>query len=81
VRETGEIAVSDKADLSLMPLMRAQMQHEYELAHASKDARIDLLRRVLSGIAANGTACTCCQMMNEIAREALDRDDKLKETK
>jgi hypothetical protein len=66
---------------SLPILMRAQMQHEYELAHASKDARIDLLRRALSGIAANGTSCRACQMMNEIAREALDRDDKLKETK
>ena len=64
----------------LPQLMRAQMTREFELAHASKDARIDLLRRALMGIGANGTNCKACQLVNEIASNALARDDKLKES-
>jgi len=64
----------------LPQLMRAQMTREFELAHASKDARIDLLRRALMGIGANGTNCKACRLVNEIAINALARDDKLKES-
>jgi hypothetical protein len=40
----------------------------------SYEARIELLRNSLEGIASNGTNCKACRMMVEVAREAVERD-------
>ena len=52
----------------LPTLLRAQMQAEWELAHAGKLQRYE---NALRGIASCATACACCRMHQEIAAEAL----------
>jgi hypothetical protein len=58
-----------------MPLMRAQMQREFELAHSRYEERIRLLRGTIMGFATNATQCKACMMGNECATETLARDD------
>jgi hypothetical protein len=50
---------------------------ELKAAEGDKDARIELLTRVLMGFATNSTQCLACQMSNSSARKALARDARL----
>lgn len=59
-------------------LMHAQIAVEVEAQKSHYQKRIDLLRKTLMGFASNGTACKACQMSNELATEAIARDDALK---
>ncbi len=53
-------------------LMEAQMRSEMELAHAPQLAKLKRYENALRGISTCATACTCCQMLNGIATEALE---------
>ena len=50
---------------------------ELKAAEGDLLARIDLLRRALSGLAANATNCRACEMSARVARLAIERDDRL----
>lgn len=52
-------------------LMRAQMQAEWEIAHAPQLAELDRYRNALGGIASCASHCAGCQMLAEVARRAL----------
>jgi hypothetical protein len=52
-------------------LMHAQMQREFELAHAPALAELERYRLLLGGIASCATSCSCCAMHSELAAEAL----------
>lgn len=76
-RETLELRNrnSDIGDVSVMPLLHAQLTREFELAHSTLEQRLHMLRRTLSGLATNATNCKACRMRVEIIEHALRRDD------
>jgi hypothetical protein len=79
----SDIRDTAKCDISgAQMLMRAQISREFELAHSHRinvlEQRIRLLRGTITGFATNGTSCLACEMSNQCAREAIERDDRFK---
>lgn len=67
-------------DGAVNDLMHVAIEKEFALTTddvAKLKYRISLLRRTLSGMATNATACKMCQLHNEIYEDALERDDSL----
>jgi hypothetical protein len=66
--------VTDHLDTTgaVSTLMRAQIEHEFQLAHKPKLERYE---KALNGIATCATQCGCCRMHVQIALDALN--DKL----